>query len=119
MRADVSCGSISTELGCPRHVRFAPDSDQTADIAGGLFVADIVAKVENRTTPKISPKLIFGLSAAGPLFSGTTEVRDRFWMKRYGPSRRRAENASVALRFFVRHPKKTVATRSTRCGHRP
>src|SRR3954467_12066105 len=74
------------------------------------FVADIVGKVENRTTLKISRKSIFGLSAAGPLFSGTTEVRDRFWMKRYGPSRRRAENASVALRIFVRHPKKTFAT---------
>ena len=31
-------------------------------------------------------------------------------MKRYGPSRRRAQNASAALRIFVRHPKKTFAT---------
>jgi hypothetical protein len=29
-------------------------------------------------------------SAAALLFNATTEVRDRFWMKRYGPSRRRA-----------------------------
>jgi hypothetical protein len=28
-----------------RHVRFPPDSDQTADIAGGPFRADFVAKV--------------------------------------------------------------------------
>jgi hypothetical protein len=27
----------------------------------GLLLADIVAKVENRKTPKILPKLIFGL----------------------------------------------------------
>jgi hypothetical protein len=32
---NVSEGSISTKLGCPRHVRFSPDSDRTADIAGG------------------------------------------------------------------------------------
>jgi hypothetical protein len=28
-------GSFSTEWSCPRHVRFAPDSDQTADMASG------------------------------------------------------------------------------------
>jgi hypothetical protein len=28
-------GSISTKLGCPRHVRFPPDSDHRADIARG------------------------------------------------------------------------------------
>ena len=32
-------GSISTELGCPRHVRFTPDSDQTADIPDGQLRA--------------------------------------------------------------------------------
>ena len=32
---DVCSGSFSTKLGCPRHVRFTPDSDRTADIAGG------------------------------------------------------------------------------------
>jgi hypothetical protein len=26
-------GSIATEMGCPRYVRFPPDSDRTADIA--------------------------------------------------------------------------------------
>jgi hypothetical protein len=30
------------------------------------------------------------LGSAASLFNATTEVRDRFWMKRYGPSRRRA-----------------------------
>jgi hypothetical protein len=28
-------GSFSTELGRLRHVRYAPDSDRTADMAGG------------------------------------------------------------------------------------
>src|SRR5437879_10438543 len=31
-------------------------------------------------------------------------------MNRYGPSRRRALDASAALRIFVRHPEKTFAT---------
>ena len=49
-------------------------------------------------------------SAAASLFNATAEARDRFWMKRYGPSRCRASSASAALRIFVRHPKKTFAT---------
>jgi hypothetical protein len=40
-------------------------------------------------------------------------------MKRYGPSRRRAEDASAALTIFVRHPKKTFATISAKSGHSP
>src|SRR5471032_1046905 len=35
MAASLAARSFSTELGRPRHVRFPPDSDQTADIAGG------------------------------------------------------------------------------------
>jgi hypothetical protein len=48
-------------------------------------------------------------SATASLFNATTEVRDRFWMKPYGPSRRRALDASAALRIFVRHPEKTFS----------
>jgi hypothetical protein len=47
-----------------------------------LVLADFVAKVENRTTLKISRKLIFGPLTAASLFNATTEVRDRFWIKR-------------------------------------
>ena len=52
--------------------------------AGQLF-ADTVAKVENRSARDVS--------AAASLFSATGKVRGRFWMKRYGPPRRRAQNA--------------------------
>jgi hypothetical protein len=44
-KRDFRFGSIATEMGCPRDVRFLPDSDQTADIAGGPVRADFVAKV--------------------------------------------------------------------------
>ena len=39
-----------------------------------------------------------------------------FGMERYGPSRRRGQNAPAALRIFLRHPKKTFATISARTG---
>jgi hypothetical protein len=38
-----------------------------------LFLADIVAKVENRTTPKISQKLIFGLLCGSIAFQSRQE----------------------------------------------
>jgi hypothetical protein len=37
--AHVRNGSIATEMSCTRDVRFPPNSDQTADIAGGPFRA--------------------------------------------------------------------------------
>jgi hypothetical protein len=42
-------------------VRFGAQSGLKSDIARGPKSADTVAKVENRTTLKISRKLIFGL----------------------------------------------------------
>jgi len=54
------------------------------------------------------------VSAAASLFNATTEVRDRFWMKQP----RRAQNASAALRIFLRHPKQTFATTSAKAGSR-
>jgi hypothetical protein len=88
-------GSKAEVAALPRELRFAPN---------------IVAKVENRTTQKTRQSRSWDLSAAAPLFNATTEVRDRFWMNRYGPSRRRALDASAAKRIFVRHPEKTFAT---------
>jgi hypothetical protein len=83
-----------------------------------LLLADTVAKVENRTTLKISRKLILDFSTAASLFSAATKIRGRFWTNRYGPSRRRAQNASAALKNFVCHPKKTFSTLSAPNGHR-
>jgi hypothetical protein len=45
-------------------------------------VADIVEKVENRTTPKIPQKLIFGVPAAARRRSADTKVLGRFCVKR-------------------------------------
>jgi hypothetical protein len=44
--------------------------------------ADIVAKVKNRTTLKISRKLIIGLRCCCVAFNATTEIGDRFSVKR-------------------------------------
>jgi hypothetical protein len=46
------------------------------------------SKIEQPKKSRESRSLDF--SAAASLFNAITEVRDRFWMKRYGPSRRRA-----------------------------
>jgi hypothetical protein len=53
--------SKSQKVAAPKcDFRFAPDSGLYSDIGPCLFGADTVAKVENRTTPKISRKLIIG-----------------------------------------------------------
>jgi len=40
VNADLRTGSITTEMECPPDVRSPPDSDQTADIAGGRIRAN-------------------------------------------------------------------------------
>jgi hypothetical protein len=57
-------------------------------------------------------------SSAARLRTARTKVRSRFCDKPCGPSRRRSRNASVVLRNFVRHPKKTFATQSAQSRHR-
>jgi hypothetical protein len=58
---DVSLGS-KADLTAPKSdFRFTPESGLKSDITPFPFSADIVAKVENRTTLKISRKSIFGL----------------------------------------------------------
>jgi hypothetical protein len=49
--SDVSCGSFSEVGARNRHVRFPPDSDKTADIAGGPVRAriDIGSATSSRT----------------------------------------------------------------------
>jgi hypothetical protein len=47
------------------------------------------------------------------------KVHGRFCVRRCGPSRRRARNASAILKNFVSQPKKTFATQSARNGPDP
>ena len=59
-------------------------------LSGSIPELPHVAKVENRATRKISRKLVFGLLRRCAAFQRYYRNPDRFWMKRYGPSRRRA-----------------------------
>jgi hypothetical protein len=54
-------GQFSEVMAQPRHVRFAPMTGHRQRDRLCPKGADIVAKVENRTTLKISPKLTLGL----------------------------------------------------------
>jgi hypothetical protein len=90
----------------PTNDRFAPEAasrksiitisafHSEADIAHQICQcpksADTVAEVENRTTEKSRESRSRGFSAAESLIRDPAEIRGRFWMKRYGPSQRRA-----------------------------
>jgi hypothetical protein len=113
--------------GCPRlfwvnhylngfawHVRFTPDSDRTADVAGGPVRADFVAKSKIER-PRKSRESGFLDAAAAARFSGAnTKAGGRFYMKRSGPSRRRGRSASAVFKIFVLHSKKTFSTKSAK-----
>src|ERR1700694_236730 len=60
----VRCGSFSTELGCARHVRFPPDSDRAADVAGGPVRANRRHRNE-RGRHRMCPLCIFSSSYTG------------------------------------------------------
>ena len=47
----VAYGLIATELGCPRHVRFPPDSDRTADIARARFGTQVERRTKSNEAP--------------------------------------------------------------------
>src|ERR1700722_14200888 len=53
---------------------------------------------------------LFGLSAAARLFKTITGIRGCVCANRFGPSRRRAWNASAVLKNLVRRPKRTFST---------
>ena len=59
--AYVADGSFSTKLGCPRHVRFTPDSDRTADIAGGPFRANFGSDRTHSITASARERRVGGI----------------------------------------------------------
>jgi hypothetical protein len=58
-----------------------------------------------------------GISIGARILGADAKVRGRFYVKRYGPSRREARDASAALKISVHHPKNTFATKSARNRH--
>ena len=60
---------------------------------------------------------LFGLSAAARLFKTITGIRGCVCANRFGPSRRRAWNASAVLKTLVRRPKRTFSTLSAQNRH--
>ena len=66
------------------------------------------SKVEPRQKSRESRFL--RISVAARLFGTDTEVRGRSCVKRYGPSRREARDASAVLTISVHQSKKTFAT---------
>jgi hypothetical protein len=56
----------------------------------GSFRRILLQKSKIKRPRKSRQSRSLDFSAAVSLFSATPGVRDRFWMKRYGPSRRRA-----------------------------
>ena len=85
---NVWLGSFS-EVGVRnREVCFAPSNRHRQPGQTCRKGADTVEKVENRKTPKISQKLIFGQVRRWDVHSANTKVRGRFSEKRGGLSRK-------------------------------
>jgi hypothetical protein len=102
-----------------RKVRFAA-LDGHLSLAGHVqFVPILLQQSKIEPPQKSRESRSLDVSATVSLVGAATEVRDRFRLKRYGPSRRLASSASAALRIFIRHPKKTFATISAISGHPP
>ena len=66
-------GSKTEVAALRRDVCFAPVSGHRQAVSACPKRADTVAKVENRTTPKISQKLIFGLLCDSIAFQSRQE----------------------------------------------
>src|ERR1700684_1914786 len=59
---------------------------------------------------------LLGFSAPARLFKTITGIRGCVCANRFGPSRRRAWNASAVLKNLVRRPKRTFSTLSATTG---
>src|SRR5438552_1518501 len=79
--------SLSAQLGSPLY------SQEQTSPAGPVRSEKCryCCKSRKSSDPENLAKVdLLDFSAAASLFNATAEVRDRFWMKRYGPSRCRA-----------------------------
>jgi hypothetical protein len=76
--------------------RFTPESGRRATWSACPFRADIVAKVENRTTRRISRKSFLDAPAAARLSGAKTKVGGRFGMSL---TSRRAKRISGSKNF--------------------
>jgi hypothetical protein len=107
-----------TALAYQWHSRGAREADDSRGIAKlRLLLADIVAKVENRTTGESRESRFLDAPAAARLSRANTKVGGRFGMKGCAPSCRHTRNGSAVFKIFVLHPKKTFATISARNRH--
>src|SRR5260370_21728071 len=80
-------------------------------------MADIVAKVENRTTRRISLKSILRRACCRKALRRQYEGRWSFWYETMWSLMSPPRNASAVFKIFVLHPKKTFATISALFGH--
>jgi hypothetical protein len=69
---------------------FHPSADIAHPRSHVSFVPILLQKSKIEEPQKARESRSLDFSAVASLFNATTEVRDQFWMKRCGPSRRRA-----------------------------
>jgi hypothetical protein len=111
-----SGGASSTSALRPGTARLPPVRAERSRTLSLLLLADFVAKVENRMPRKSRESRFLGISIGARILGADAKVRGRFYVKRYGPSRREARDASAPLRISVHHPNNTFATKSALFG---
>ena len=99
-------GSFSTELACPRDVRFIPDSDRVADISWG----PLRAMARRQRAPNLvgaqylltSKEVTSGDSRAGrhSLYAHHSRA-DRAGLYEYNPAGRKLRRRSQRLKFGI------------------
>src|SRR5882757_6949713 len=85
--------------------------------ADGRFAPILLQKSKIECPRKSRESRFLGISIGARILGADAKVRGRFYVKRYGPSRREARDASAPLRISVHHPKNTFATKSAKRRH--